>query len=67
MSDKAALRGYLEMLRGTWAAVEAGVKAGKTLEQLKAEPVLGPWDKFSWAFISRDFFTETLYTEMTKK
>lgn len=67
MSDKAALRGYLQMLRGTWAAVEAGVKAGKTLEQLKAEPVLGPWDKWSWQFISRDFFTETLFTEMTKK
>ena len=61
------VRAYVVMLKETWAAVENGVKQGKTLEQLKEEKVLDPWKKWSGDFISTDAFLETIYNEQTGK
>jgi glyoxylase-like metal-dependent hydrolase (beta-lactamase superfamily II) len=61
------VRRYLTMLKETRAAVEKGVKAGKTLDQLKQEKVLEPWKKWSGDFISSDAFIETLYNDLTGK
>ena len=49
----------------TRAAVEKEVKAGKTLEQLKQQKVLAPWQKYSGPFVTTDLFIETLYNELT--
>ena len=61
------VRKYVAMLKETRAAVAAGVKAGKTLDQLKADKVLARWQSYSGGFITTDLFTETLYNELTGK
>ncbi|MCI0402383.1 MAG: MBL fold metallo-hydrolase [Acidobacteria bacterium] len=61
------LKNYLAMLQDTLAIVERGVKAGKTLEQLKQEKVLAKYDAWTWQFITTDRFLETLYKDLTRK
>jgi cyclase len=61
------VRGYVKMLKDTLAAVDKRIKAGKTLEQLKQEKVLAPWQKFSGQFVSTDLFIETLFNDLTGK
>jgi cyclase len=61
------VRAYIKMLKDTTAAVQAGIKQGKTLDQLKQEKVLDPWKKYSGDFISSDAFIETLYNDLTGK
>ena len=67
LSDRNGLRKYAAMLKATAAAVENGIAAGKTLEQLKSEKVLAAWDAQGQGFIKTDMFTETLYNELTGK
>ena len=68
LSDKAGLRRYAEMLRGTTGAVQRGIAAGKSLEHLKEEKVLGEWDaEWGKGFIKADAFTETLYRELSAR
>ncbi|MBC7983583.1 MAG: MBL fold metallo-hydrolase [Candidatus Obscuribacterales bacterium] len=61
------VRRYIAMLKGTSAAVAKGIKAGKSLEQLKKDKVLEPWKQFNGAFITADAFIDTLYNEQTGK
>jgi glyoxylase-like metal-dependent hydrolase (beta-lactamase superfamily II) len=67
LSNLDDVRQYVTMLKETRAAVEKGVKQGKTLDQLKQEKVLAPWEKWSGPFISTDAFIETLYNDLTGK
>ncbi len=59
------VRKYIAMLKATRAAVQAGVKSGKTLAGLKAGKVLAPWQSYSGDLVSTDLFIETLYFELT--
>src|SRR5947199_1419151 len=61
LGTKDDLRKFVTMLKETSAAVEAGIKNGKSLDQLKKEKVLAKWDSFGQSFIKTDFFTEILY------
>lgn len=61
------VRRFVTMVKESRSAVEKAVKAGKTLDQLKQEKVLAPWQKHSGPFISTDMFIETLYSELTGK
>lgn len=63
LADKAALRRYLDMLKGTYAAVQNAIGEGKTLEQMKTEKVLAPWESWSWNFINTNAFIDVLYRE----
>jgi cyclase len=65
LSNLADVRAYTKMLKETSAAVEAALKAHKTLDQMKQEKVLAPWSKFSGDFVNTDVFTETLYNSLT--
>lgn len=67
LGDPAALRAYLDMLKGSSAAVQKAVKAGKSLEQTQKDKVLAAWDKWTWGFITTDKFTEVLYNDLKKK
>ena len=67
LTDKNGLRSFVAMLRGTSAAVEQGIAAGKTLDQLKAEKVLAAWESFGAGFIKMDDWTKTLHDELTGK
>jgi hypothetical protein len=56
------------MLRGTTAAVEAAIKKGKTLEQMKQEKVLAAWEeKWGKGFLKTGDFIEILYGSLTQK
>lgn len=65
LSTLADVREFVKLLKETRAAVEKEVKAGKTLEQLKQQKVLAPWEKYSGPFVTTDLFIETLYNELT--
>ena len=67
LGNKDDLRKFITMLKETSAAVQAGIKKGKTLDQLKQEKVLAKWDSFGQSFIKTDVFTEILYDSLTKK
>lgn len=68
LSNLDDVREFVKMLKETSAAVEAALKARKTLEQMKQEKTLEPWRE-KWApekaFINADAFIETLYNSLT--
>jgi cyclase len=64
LATKDDLRKFIAVLKETSAAVEAGIKKGKTLDQLKQEKVLAKWDSWGQAFIKTDMFTEILYDSL---
>jgi len=64
LSDKAGLRAFDDMLKGTSSAVENAIRAGKTADQMKQEKVLAPWDPWGLGFISNDRFIDMLYADL---
>src|SRR5687768_7215051 len=66
LSDKAGLRRFNDVLKATLSAVETAMKAGKSLEQLKADKVLADWDA-AWGqgFIKTDVWIDTLHRELS--
>src|SRR5260221_7259818 len=67
LGTKDDLRKFVNVLKETSAAVEAGIKKGKTVDQLKQEKVLAKWDSWGQSFIKTDMFVEVLYDSLTKK
>ena len=67
LGDKVALRAFADMLRGTTDAVAAALKAGKTLDQMKADKILANWDKWGWQFIPTERYIEVLYNDLSRK
>ena len=61
------VRKFSAMLKATLAAVQNALKQGETLDQMKQEKILAPWDKWSGDFIKTDGFIETLYDDLTGK
>ena len=55
------LRTYLRMIRQTRAAVEDGMAAGRSLEELQAAGVSEEWSDWSWGFISTGRWIATLH------
>ncbi|HEY6968065.1 MAG TPA: MBL fold metallo-hydrolase [Candidatus Angelobacter sp.] len=67
LGNRDDLRKFITMLKETSAAVEAGIKKKKTLDQLKKEKVLAKWDSWGQSFIKTDVFIEILYDSLTQK
>jgi len=65
LSNLDDVRAYTKMLKETSAVVEKALSEHKTLDQMKQEKILAPWDKFSGTFINSDAFIETLYNSLT--
>lgn len=61
------LKKFSAMLKEAVALVEVGIRAGKSLEQMKSEKVLAKFDKWSWEFIKTDTFLEIVYTDVSRK
>lgn len=61
------LRKYVAMVKETRAAVQAGVRARKSLAQLQAEKVLERWQLPSANPAGTSRYTESLYNELTGK
>jgi glyoxylase-like metal-dependent hydrolase (beta-lactamase superfamily II) len=65
LSNLDDVRAFVKMLKETSAAVEKALKQHKTLEQMKQEKILDPWQKWSGDFVKTDAFIETLYNSYT--
>ncbi len=67
LSDKAGLRAFAEVLRGTTAAVAKALAAGKTLDQMRSEKILAAWeDQWGKGFFKTDAWIEVLVNEAKK-
>jgi glyoxylase-like metal-dependent hydrolase (beta-lactamase superfamily II) len=67
LSTVADMKPYAQMLHETLDKVAAGIKQGKTLDQLKQEKVLAGYEKWSGDFISTGKWIETVYHDLTDK
>jgi len=68
ISNLSEVREYITMLKETSAAVQAAIKVGKTVDQMKKDKILAAWDKkYSGDFINSDVFIETLYNSLTNQ
>ncbi len=65
LSNLDDVRAYTKMLKETSAVVQKALDAHKTLDQMKQEKILAPWEKFSGQFVNTDAFIETLYNSLT--
>jgi cyclase len=65
LSNLDDVRAFTKMLKETSAVVQKALNDHQTLEQMKQEKILAPWDKFSGSFINSDAFIETLYNSLT--
>jgi cyclase len=65
LSNLDDVRAFTKMLKETSAVVEKALKDHKTLDQMKQEKILAPWEKFSGDFLKTDAFIETLYNSLT--
>jgi glyoxylase-like metal-dependent hydrolase (beta-lactamase superfamily II) len=59
------VRGYITMLKETRAVVEKGIQAGNSLDQLKQQKVLAPWQKWNGDFITTEQWLVTVYNDLT--
>jgi glyoxylase-like metal-dependent hydrolase (beta-lactamase superfamily II) len=57
------LKSYLAMLKDTLAIVEAGVREGKSLDELQNAKVLDKYESWTWNFIPTNTWIATLYKE----
>src|SRR5213594_343241 len=65
LSNLDDVRAFTKMLKETSAVVQKALNDHKTLEQMKQEKILAPWEKFSGQFVNADAFIETLYNSLT--
>ena len=65
LSNLDDVRAYVKMLKETSAVVQKAIDAHKTVEQMKQEKILEPWQKWSGDFVNQDTFIETLYNSLT--
>jgi glyoxylase-like metal-dependent hydrolase (beta-lactamase superfamily II) len=65
LSNLDDVRAFVKMLKETSAVVQKALSEHKTLEQMKQEKILAPWEKFSGSFVNSDAFIETLYNSLT--
>lgn len=61
VANKADLQNYRNMVAEIIAKVETGIKAGKTLDQIKAEKPADGYGVAADGFITADRFVETVY------
>jgi cyclase len=61
------LREYTKMMKDTLAVVQAAMAKGETVEQMKSEKILTPWQKYSGAFVSSDQWIVTIYNSLDGK
>jgi cyclase len=66
LASKADVTKELAVLKGTSAAVQAGIDQGKSLQQLQQEKVLAPWDYLN-THIKSDVYLERLYNALKNK
>jgi cyclase len=70
VSTVADARKFQQMMKDTLAAVQAAMKNGKTLDQMKQEKILAKWTP-DWdgpdKFVKTDAWIETIYNDLSGK
>jgi cyclase len=61
------LREYTKMMKDTLAVVQAAMAKGESVEQMKTEKILAPWQKYSGTFVSSDQWIVTIYNSLSGK
>ena len=63
------MRKFQQVLKDTLAVVEAAMKQGKTLDQMKQEKILAKWDSYGSGdkFVKTDAWIETIYNDLSGK
>jgi cyclase len=64
VTSVAELKAFLAMLKETTGIVEAGLKAGKTADQLKKDKVLAKYDSWGKGFIKTDDWIDTIAKDL---
>jgi len=67
LSNLDDLKNYVKMLEETTATIRKAMQEGKTLEEMKQEKIMEPWQKWSGNFINSDAWIDTVYNELTAK
>lgn len=67
LSTPADVRTFLDMLKKTRALVAQAAQQGQTLDQMKQNHLLEPYESYSKGFIKTDAWLELLYNEITHK
>jgi cyclase len=67
LGDRDSLRKFGEVLKGTSAAIQTAIDAGKTVEQMKTEKIFGAWEDWGKGFVKTDQFIELLHRDLTRK
>lgn len=57
----------MRMLEEVAAAVKKNLAAGKTLEQLRKENLLAPWESWGKGFVKVDDFLSVMVEDLAKK
>jgi cyclase len=58
------LREYTKMMKDTLAVEQKAIAEDKTVEQMKSEKIMAPWQKYSGTFVSSDAWIETIYNSL---
>jgi len=66
ISTSKELREFLDMLKGTTGIIEAGIKANKTVDQLKKEKAFAKYERWSKGFFKSDDFIDMLYKDLKR-
>ena len=66
VGSKAEVKKYLDVLKGTSAAVQAGIDQGKSLQQLKQERVLAKWEYLNTRIMNTEAYLERLYRSLSQ-
>jgi len=65
VASLADVRDYTKMMKDTLATVQGALANHKTLDQMKADKILAPWQKYSGNFVNSDAFIDTIYYSLT--
>ena len=65
LSNLDDVRAFAKMLRDTTTVVQKALDQHKTLDQMKSEKILAPWQKYGSGFINTDAYIETVYNSLT--
>jgi len=58
------LREFTKMMKDTLAVEQKAMAEHKTVEQMKSEKIMAPWQKYSGTFVSSDAWIETIYNSL---
>jgi hypothetical protein len=67
VASKIEVTKFLDVLKGTAAAVQARIDQGKTLEQLRQEKVLAKWEYINSHVMKIDAYLGRLHLCLTRK